>query len=145
MPANTNPIFTVTPKITWITGNPYTSVVQITTSGAYDGTSGQVVYTAGANGGFLNKIVCEAAGTNTTNSVLRLNINNGGPLLTGSNNVLFMQYSLPTTTASNTSSTSHIEIPIMTQMPSGYRAVVSVGSSANLGGGWHISAVAGDY
>lgn len=147
MPANTNPIFTVTPKVAWATTNPLgTLAVTSTASGSYDGTtSATLIFTAGSNGSFVQKIIFEAGGSNTTASVARLFVNNGSANTTASNNVLFMQYSLPTSTASNTTATSHIEVPIMLQLPATYRLYVTINSSANLTSGWYISVVAGDY
>jgi hypothetical protein len=147
MPANTSPIFTVTPKITWGTTNPIGTVaVTGTTSTAYDGTTSAVLlYTAGSNGGFVQKLIFEAGGTNSTASVARIFINNGSTNGTAANNTLFMQYSLPTSTASNTTATSHVEVPLMLQLPASYRVYILISSSANLSTGWYVSVVAGDY
>lgn len=147
MPANTNPIFTITPDINWGTTNPIGTVaVTSTASTAYDGTTSAILlYTAGTNGSFVQKLVFEAGGTNATASVARIFINNGTANTTASSNTLFMQYSLPTSTASNTTATSHVEVPLMLQLPASYRIYILISSSANLGAGWYVSVVAGDY
>ena len=147
MPANTTPIFTITPDINWGTTNPIGTVaVTSTAATSYDGTTSAVLlYTAGSNGSFVQKLVFEAGGTNSTNSVARVFINNGSTNATAANNTLFMQYSLPTTTASNTAATTHIEVPLMLQLPASYRIYVLISSSANLSTGWYVSVVAGDY
>ena len=150
MPANTSPIFTVTPKVNWAASSAFgtTSVPAVTSTAAtsYDGTTSAVlIYTAGSNGAFIQKLVFESGGTNATNSVARVFINNGSTNATATNNILFMQYSLPQTTASNTTATSHIELPMMIQLPASYRIYVLLASSANLVGGWYVSVVGGDY
>ena len=148
MPANTTPIFTVTPKMSWGTINPVGLLaVTGTASGAFDGTNSNVtlVYTAGANGGFVQKLILESGGTNSTASVARLWVNNGTANTAASANSLIMQYALPVTTVSTTTATAHIEIPLMYQIPAGYRIYLAISSSANLGAGWYHSIVAGDY
>ena len=148
MPANNNPIFTITPRFSWPTPNPIgTSAVTATTSGSYDGTNANstLVFSGAANASFLQKLIFESGGTNSTASVARVFINNGSSPTTASNNSLLMQFSLPTTTASNTQSVGHIELPLMVQIPYNYRVYVMISSSANLGGGWYVTAVGGDY
>lgn len=147
MPANTAPIFTVTPKIAWGTTNPIGTVaVTSTAASAFDGTTSAVLlYTAGSNGGFVQKIIMDAGGTNATVSVARIFVNNGSTNATAANNTLLMQYTLPTTTVSNIASLAHIEIPLMLQLPASYRIYILISSSANLTGGWYTSVVAGDY
>jgi hypothetical protein len=145
MPANTSPIFTVSADLSWGSTNPITTVNTGTGATAYDGTTNAVLlFTGGTNGSFLQKIVCEAAGTNNV-SVLRIHINNGSTNATASNNSLYMQYSLPATAAANTTATAHLEIPLMIQIPPGYRIYVSLGAAANLASGWYFSIVAGEY
>lgn len=150
MPANTSPIFTNVPDITWplaVNGSVTLSSVTTTTPAtAYDGTTGvSAIYTAGSNGSFVQKLVLEAGGTNATASVLRIFINNGTSNTNASANTLYMQYSLPITTAVATAATAHIEIPLMLQLPQGYRILLGLGSSANLAGGWYVTVVGGDY
>jgi len=148
MPANTNPIFTSTPVITW---SDLGSTVFITTvntgtgTTAYDGTTNvNLVFTGGANGSFLQKLILESGGGNAV-SVLRVHINNGGSTATADNNTLIMQYNLPLTTASSTLATAHIEVPINIQIPNGYRVYVSLGAIANLASGWAVTAIGGNY
>lgn len=149
MPANTNPIFTNVPDVAWPlpTNNSVVVSAANTTSlfNAYDGTSGAVlVYTAASNGSFVQKLVCEAGGTNAI-SVLRLHINNGTANTNASANTLYMQYSLPATTATTTAATAHIEIPLMLQLQAGYRLYVTIGAASNLASGWYVTCIAGDY
>jgi hypothetical protein len=151
MPANTSPIFTNVPDLSWVgltPGQPLTvSTVNTTnTSPSFEGTTNAfLVYTAGSNGSFIQKLVLEAAGNTGTAAVLRIHINNGTSNTSPSANSLYMQYTLPVVTQTTTTAGAHIEIPLMLQLQSGYRIYVSMGSSANLTAGWYITAVAGDY
>lgn len=136
MTANTSPIFTIAPKNSW-TGN--------LTSGtnSYDGTSGvTALFTAGSNGSYVDKIVCEAAGSNVA-TVVRVFINNGSTNGTASNNSLYIQYSLPATTASSSAQTSHVEIPLKLVLAATYKLYVVIATSVSAG--WQFTAVGGDY
>lgn len=145
MAANTSPIFTVSADLSWGTTNPILTVNTGTGTTAYDGTTNaNLIYTAGANGSFVQKIICEAGGTNAI-SVLRIHLNNGSTNATAGNNTLVMQYSLPATTASNTTATAHLEIPMMLQIPPSYRLYASLGAAANLASGWFVTVVGGEY
>ena len=145
MAANTSPIFTVSADLSWGSTNPITTVNTGTGASSYDGTTNAVLlFTGGVNGSFLQKIVCEAAGTNAI-SVLRIHINNGSTNATAANNSLYMQYSLPATTASTTTATAHLEIPLMIQIPPNYKIYVSLGAVSNLASGWYFNIVAGEY
>jgi len=141
---NTSPIFTVSGDINWVS-SPIISVVTGSTSAAYDGTSAtQLIHTAGINGSFIQKLVCEAFGTNIA-SVLRIYINNGSTTATASNNVLYYQYSLPATTQSATVATAHIEIPLSLVMPPSYRLYAGISCTAALASGWVVTAIGGEY
>lgn len=144
MPANTSPIFTVSSDVSW-TPSPITSIVNGTASTAYDGTSGTVlVHTAGSNGSFVQKLVCESFGTNIA-CALRIYVNNGGTSATASNNALYYQYSLPAITQNSAAATTHVEIPLNLQLPGGYRIFVGVAAGTALATGWLITCVAGEY
>ena len=149
MPANTSPIFTITPEISWPSINPIgtaSTMVTSTVSNNYDGTtSALLLFSAGPNGSFIQKVILEAAGTNTSQAVIRLFINNGNTNTVASNNSLIGQYTLAATTASNSISTAHVEIPLMMQIPSPYRIYILISSSAANTGGWYATAIGGDY
>lgn len=145
MPINTSPIFTVSGDINWVS-SPIINVVTGSTSAAYDGTSAtQLVHTAGSNGSFIQKLVCESFGANIA-CVLRIYINNGGTTATASNNVLYYQYSLPLISAATpTLATAHIEIPLNIQIPAGYKIYAGISSTSNLATGWVVTAIGGEY
>lgn len=146
MPANTTPIFTNTPKISWNTSNPLgTSAITGTDVNAFNGTSGTyLILTAGSNGSYVQKLICEPGGTNAV-SVLRLFVNNGSTVSTATNNTLYLQFGLPAVTAVNNNATAHLEIPLMLQLPATYRLYAQIGAAANLASGWFITSVHGDY
>lgn len=141
---NNNPIFTSGIDIKWTTST-LSSVVTGASSNAYNGTSATVlIFSAGVNGAFVQKLVGEAMGTNIA-SVLRVYINNGQTSATEANNVLYNQYSLPVTTQSNITATAHIEVPLLLQLPPNYTIYAGIASTANLASGWKITAVGGEY
>jgi hypothetical protein len=145
MPANTSPIFTLTPKTAWSSSNPLSTVNTGTGVSSYDGTTNATsILTAGSNGSFVQKLVFESGGTNAV-SIARIFINNGSTNGTAANNVLFTQFSLPATTASATLATTHIEVPLSLQLPAGYKIFVSLGAAANLASGWYVCGIYGDY
>lgn len=152
MPANTSPIFTNTADITWSDFLLTASMVSGVAASAYDGTSAVLLHTAGANGSFIQKVVCEAGGTTSTGAntacVLRLFINNGSTNATAANNTLYYQYSLPATTQSNLVATAHVEIPLALQLPPSYRLygiLAGTGAVTTLLGGWKLTCIAGEY
>lgn len=137
MAANTTPIFAHVPKISW-SGN-LTSATN-----TYDGTSGTtLVFTADAtDGSFVSTIVAKAAGTNIA-SAARVFINNGSTTGTASNNALFMEIALPATTASTTTSTAAVSLPVNLQLPAGYRLYVVL--TTTVAAGWQFVALGSDY
>jgi len=80
MTANTQPIFPLTPKVSWGT---------VTTANtAKDGTGTVVtVFTAGADGSRIDQIKVRALGTNVA-TVIRFFVNNGSTNATAANNSL---------------------------------------------------------
>lgn len=136
MPANTSPIFPLTPQIAWAT---------ITAANtATDGTGTvNTIFTAGANGGRVDYIRCRALGTNAA-TVLRVFINNGSTNATATNNALFEELTLPITTASNTGDTGgDSDIALNLSLPVGYK--INVVLATAVAAGWKVSAVGGDY
>lgn len=153
MPINTSPVFTVSGDISWSNDFLFTSsMVSGIQASAYDGTSAVLIHTAGIQGSFVQKLVCEAGGHTLLGGnsacVLRIFINNGNSNLNASANALYYQYSMPATAQSNLVATAHIEIPLALQLPPNYRlyAVLSgTGGTTLLSGGWKITCIAGEY
>src|ERR1700751_4523623 len=142
MAANTDPIYSRTPDIQFysyitlpnngpdLTGSPDTAYL---------------LFTADAtNGGFVTKLRLRSTpGGNTSATVLRLFINNGGIIGTSTNNVLFDEITLPATTASATAATPSYEMPLNFALPAGYKLYATIGTaSAN---GWAATVFGGKY
>ena len=136
MPANTSPIFPLTPQVA------FTTITAANT--ATDGTGTvATIFTAGANGGRVDYIRCRALGTNVA-TVLRVFINNGSTNATATNNALFEELTLPVTTASNTADTGgDSDVALNLSLPTGYKINVVLGTAVSAG--WKVTAVGGDY
>ena len=87
MAQNTSPIYTLTPNVQ---SDGATAMGPTFTTAAADytgatATHNKIVWTAGANGGFIARLKFKAIGTNTA-SVARVFINNGSAATTAANN-----------------------------------------------------------
>lgn len=141
MAANTQPIFPLTPKVSFLT---------LTTQNTnMDGTgTAAVLFTAGTNGARVDEIKCKALGTNVA-SVLRIFINNGSDAETATNNALFTEISLPATTADADAALT--EEVVLTgdgalknlTLPNGYKLLATVGTT--VASGWKVTCLGGDY
>ena len=138
MAANTSPVFALTPLIN--VGAPIT-----TANTAKDGTGTvKLIYTAGAAGGYIQKIRFHSCGTNTA-SVARVFINNGADPTTAANNILYADISLPATTNSEIAQilTAEVELTMGFAIPATYRIYWTIGTT--VAAGWQGICVAGDY
>lgn len=142
MPANTSPIYPLTPVL-GLSGGTNLGTSRITD---YDGTGANNVlfYTAGSNGSRVESIRFKARGTNAV-SVARIFINNGSSVGTAGNNTFYGEISLPATTASTTAATVDADYPMGITIPAGYRIYVGISAAADLASGWAVSVVGGDY
>ena len=135
MPANTVPIYPLTPKPSWDTetaaNNTYTGT----------GTVG-TVFTAGANGSYVSAIKLKPNGTNVA-SVARFFLNNGSDNNTAANNTLIGEISLPATTAIATAALIELALPLNIPIPASYRIMWVLGTA--VAAGWTATAIAGDY
>lgn len=143
MPANTAPIFSISGDVS---NNSGTGMNALITAAANDytgaGANNSLVFTAGANGGFVQRLRFKAGGTNVA-TVARIFINNGSANTTASNNVFFDEIALPATTASATAGTPTIDLPINIALPAGFRIYVGLGTA--VAAGWVVTPVAGEY
>ena len=136
MAQNTNPIYPLTPNIGF-------GVVSAANT-AYDGTGTVVtIFTAGANGSYLTKIRCLAAGTSAA-TVAKFFINNGSTNSTAANNVFILDFSLPATTASNSQALVCYEIPLNIQLQASYKINVCLGTATG-SANWAFTCFGGDY
>jgi len=137
MPANTAPIFTLTPETQW---GP-TALLSSNTN--KDGTGTVLtVFTAGPNGSYVQRVRFRSAGTNVQ-TVARVFINNGSSNLTPANNVLYDEITLPATTISENTAQASFEIPLNYGLPPGYVLNVTLGTG--VAAGYYVSVIGGDY
>ena len=121
MAANKQPIYPLTPVLSWGT---------ITTANtAKDGTGTVVtVFTAGTDGARVDRIKVRNAGT-SVQTVLRIFINNGSTNATAANNSLYMERTVPACTTSETTEQKDLVIPLDIALPSGYKLNCTIGTT----------------
>lgn len=136
MPANTNPIFPLTPKVYWATA-------LTTANTAKDGT-GTVgtVYTAGSNGARVDYLKARALGTNTA-TVLRVFVNNGSDNSSAANNSLVLEQTIAATTLSEVAALADNLIQLDMSLPAGYKINVAIGTT--VAAGLQVTGFGGDY
>lgn len=137
MAVNTSPIFSLTLNNNW-------PAVITAANTAVDGTgTTSVIYTAGANGSLLQKIVMKALGTNVA-TVVRFFLNNGSSSATAANNMLIREYGLPSTSASNVAPIGpDFELPLNLAMKAGYTIIACIGTAVSAG--IMVGGVGGDF
>jgi hypothetical protein len=146
MPANTAPIFALTPVNTWLSGaaaNAATAGVTANTS--KDGSSGTVygpIFTGGANGSRIDFVRLRALGTNVA-TVCRVWLNNGGVTTTAANNALLTEATIAATTVSEIAALVENTITLNQSIPTGYKIYLTFGTAT--AAGFHATAVGGDY
>lgn len=141
MPANTIPIFTLTPNIT------FANLLAANANTALDGTGTvSTVYTAGVNGSVVNAIIVKSGTTTATSAAgtLRIWINNGSTNATTTNNTLVREYVLTANTASATTATLNYEFPLNIQLPAGYKIICTVATMA-ASTSWQFTCLGADY
>jgi hypothetical protein len=136
MPANTAPIYSAAPIVTWGT--------VATANTAKDGTGTVVtVFTADAtNGGRVEKLKIRAAGTNVA-TALRVFINNGSTNATAANNSLYTELTIAATTLSEIAALADNEISMQLALPAGYKINITIGTT--VAAGLAVTAVGGKY
>jgi hypothetical protein len=139
MAANTSPIFSATGDIQWV------PAALNTANTLYDGTgaNGQVIFTAGASGSFVQRVRFKASGS-TAATAGRIFINNGQSTGSAVNNILFDEITLAATTATNTAATAVYELPMNVALPPNYRLIATV-AVVQPSGGWFVSTIGGSY
>ena len=137
MAANTAPIFSISGDIEW-------GATAITTANtAKDGTGTVLtVFTAGVDGGFVQRIRFRSAGTNIA-TVARVFINNGSTNATAANNILYDEITLAATTLSEVAALAVYELPLNFALPAGYVLNVTLGTT--VAAGYFVSVIGGKY
>ena len=139
MSANTNPIFVLTPKIIWGT-TPLT-----TANTAKDGTGTVLtVFTAGASGSRVEKLVFVPIGTNVQ-TVARVFVNNGSSSGVAANNTLIAEITIPASTLTETAAQLVTELVFADdlKLPAGYKLNVAIGTTVAVG--IQVTAEGGDF
>jgi len=136
MPANTAPIFPLTPAVSWGT--------IATANTAKDGTGTVVtVFTADAtNGGRVDYLKIRAAGTNVA-TVLRVFVNNGLTNTTAANNTLLVDMTIAATTNSEVAALLDNLLSLDLSLPAGFKLNVTIGTT--VAAGLHVTAAGGQY
>jgi len=137
MPANTTPVFPLTPNVGL-------GVIIATANTALDGTGTVgIVYTAGSNGSRIDYIKIKYTGTSIA-TLARIFINNGGATTTASNNSLFVEQAITANTISQVAAqTNEFNISMNITLPAGYRILATIGTT--VAAGLVFSAYGGDY
>jgi hypothetical protein len=138
MPANTSPIFSIAGDAQWITATEANNVGNITGGTIY------LVFSAGTNGSYVQKIRFRHTGANSAAVVARVFINNGSATGTAANNTLFDEITIAANATFTTNAASiNYELPLGFALPTGYRIYVALGAAA--AGGIACTVIGGDY
>lgn len=141
MAANTAPIYGVAGDIQNITAITAAN----TTADITSGTS-YLVYTAPTDGGYVSHIIVKAnPANNTAATVVRVWWNNGSTTGAAANSALIREGNMPATTASNSSATAEIQIPIGLPLDATERLYVTIGTAPGGSGAFTATAVATRY
>jgi hypothetical protein len=137
MPANTTPIFQLTPSIG-------VGVIIATANTALDGT-GTVgtLFTAESFGSRVDYVLIKYTGTSVA-TLARIFINNGGTNATASNNSLFAEQAITANTISQVAAQANtFVIHLNLALPPGYRILATIGTT--VAAGLTFSAYGGRY
>ena len=134
---NTTPIYTASGDTQW-------AVSATTANTTKDLTSGTAftAFTVSSTGGYVQRIRFKPLGNNIA-TVARVWLNNGNATTTASNNTLWDDITLPSTTNSENSALPTFELPINIALPPNYRIIVTLGTAVSAG--YSITVVGGKY
>lgn len=136
MPANTLPIFTLTPRNTFITTGTSANT-------ALDGTGTvATVATAGSNGSYIQRVRITHLGTNVA-TVVRLFVNNGSANSSAPNNALVYEVAIPANTLSQTAASVAYDIALDMRLAPSYKLNCTIGTAC--AAGLMVAAEMGDY
>lgn len=145
---NTLPIYVGTPDISLVG-----SIVGSSANTATDGTGANtyLVFTAGASGSFVYKVILKCVST-TAATVARLwycsatGAFSAGTTNTAANTTMIAELTLAAFTASNTTASPQYEIPVNFPIPANTKILISFGTSTGAGTtGFNPLCIAGDY
>ncbi len=137
MAINTSPIFSKKGDIQWA------SAALLSANTAKDGTGTIAsVFTAGADGAFVQRLVARPLGTNVA-TVLRVFVNNGASNVTAANNSLVAEMTLPATTLSEVASLPPYELALNYALPAGFKITCTIGTA--VAAGFALTVLGGSY
>ena len=149
MPANTSPVFSITPN-----ANPV-AVTAANTKSDGTGTIGTdifLAFTAGSNGSWVSKVrvstVATAAATTSTGTVGRiyLSTKTSGATTGGTDTFQIAEFAIPSVVADHSANNlSPLEVPISWALKSGQTILVSTHAAPAANTGQHFIVVGGDY
>lgn len=137
MAAGTTPIYTATPDVQWIGAVATANTTTDLTSGTI-----YLIYTAAANGAYLQKVTCRALGTNTA-SVIRIWVNNAATTATAANNTCVAEATLAATTVSQVAALTSVDITLNIALQATYRVYATLGTT--VAAGYNVTMVGGAY
>lgn len=141
--SNTDPIYSASGDVS---NNTATGMNALVTLAAADytgaGANNSLIFTAGTNGSFVQRIRLKAGGTNVA-SVMRFFFNNGATNATATNNVFYGEVTLPAITISAVAATAEIDYPMNLALPAGFKIYMGLGTA--VAAGWVATVVAGKY
>jgi hypothetical protein len=143
MPANTSPIFTLTPAVEWSIAMGAANTTNIS-----GGTNYYPVFSAGTNGGYVQKIRFRHHSTNTTNgnaTVARVFIGNGSAVTTASNFTLWDEITIASNTVSQVAASANYELPLNFALPPNYVIYCTLGTAPTAGTFIIATVIGGDY
>lgn len=135
--ANTQPIFPLTPNVSFVTPS-------LTANTATDGTGTvSTLFTAGSNGARVDRVRMVPLGTNASCKAY-IFINNGSTTATAANNALLLDVPMGTSTASNTALIgTPFEFLIALALPATY--LLTCVHTVTVVSGWNFKAFGGNY
>lgn len=126
MPANTSPIFGLTPHISGIQ-------IPVTANTAKDGTGTvATIFTAGANGSKIERVFLQHMGSNTA-TVIRFFVNNGSSQSVATNNYLVHEEAMATWANSETAASTSTVWNCNLILAPGYKLNAVVGTTVASG------------
>lgn len=143
MPANTSPIFTLTPEVMWSA-----NMILANNTNLSANTNNYLVFSAGTNGSYVQKIRFRHQSTNVTSSqatVVRVFINNGGVVTNPLNNTIWDEITIAANTVSQTAASANYELPLNFALPPGYTIYCTLGTALTAGTGIQATVIGGDY
>lgn len=141
MAGNNKPIFTASPNSNF-TKTIKTQFTGTDLSTASVGTTTWLIFSAGADGSYIQKIRFRALGTNIA-SVGRIWLCNTTSTPSATNAFLYDEVSLPATTASASAALTNAEMPMNIALPANWTVYVTLGTTVSAG--FDVTAIGGSY